>query len=94
LKAAKTALQEKSYSTALYNAELALRHDPGNYHARVFMGLAHFNLEDFKECEKWYSEALDVDGEELLAYQVCLISTIQVSLDSLSMGRGTNRVSY
>ena len=69
LKLAKTAIQEKQYSTALYNAELALRHDPDNYHGHVFMALSHFNLDQFSESEEMYLKAIKLNADDMLAYQ-------------------------
>eukprot|EP00158_Paraphelidium_tribonemae_P009573 Partr_v1_DN28903_c1_g1_i2_m26222 putative Tetratricopeptide repeat domain 37 len=69
LKAAKFAIKEKNFGTAVYNSELALRYDPNNYHARVFLGLANFNMQEFVASEKWYLEAIELQPQNPLAYQ-------------------------
>lgn len=69
LKASKEFIAAKDYKNAVLSAKKVLELDPLNYHAYIFLGIGHFNLAEFDECEKAYKKALEVDKESFLAWK-------------------------
>ncbi|KAL8901155.1 MAG: hypothetical protein Q9192_000690 [Flavoplaca navasiana] len=69
LKAAKGALDAHQYESAIENANNALKEDPNNYHANVFLGLAFEKQNRPENSEKSYRAATLLKGNDPLAWQ-------------------------
>ncbi|KAL8844309.1 MAG: hypothetical protein Q9176_001219 [Flavoplaca citrina] len=69
LKAAKGALDAHQYESAIENANNALKEDPKNYHANVFLGLAFEKQNRPDDSEKSYRAATLLKGNDPLAWQ-------------------------
>ncbi|KAL8851106.1 MAG: hypothetical protein Q9221_004002 [Calogaya cf. arnoldii] len=69
LKAAKAALDAHQYESAIENADKALKEDPKNYHANVFLGLAFEKQARNEDSEKSYRAATQLKGGDPLAWQ-------------------------
>ncbi|KAI4263989.1 MAG: hypothetical protein L6R42_000897 [Xanthoria sp. 1 TBL-2021] len=69
LRAAKGALDAHQYESAIENANKALKEDPKNYHANVFLGLAFEKQNRNEDSEKSYRAAALLKGSDPLAWQ-------------------------
>ncbi|CAO1602709.1 Superkiller protein 3 [Xanthoria calcicola] len=69
LRAAKAALDAHQYGSAIENANKALKEDPKNYHANVFLGLAFEKQNQHEDAEKSYRAATLLKGSDPLAWQ-------------------------
>ncbi|MCJ1335027.1 Superkiller protein 3 [Bachmanniomyces sp. S44760] len=69
LKTAKIALDGRKYDEAINQTKKVLEIDPRNYHAYVFLGLAHEKTDRDDESEKAYKAAVNIKDEDVLAWQ-------------------------
>ncbi|KAK0232722.1 TPR-like protein [Armillaria fumosa] len=69
LKAARDSIAKKDFVAARDSAEKVLEFEPDNYNATVFLGLALLELEDFGKSEQAYRRAIELNREQLLAWQ-------------------------
>ncbi|KAK0197963.1 superkiller protein 3 [Armillaria mellea] len=69
LKAARDFIAKKDFAAARDSAEKVLEFEPDNYNATVFLGLALLELKDFDKSEQAYRRAIELNGEQLLAWQ-------------------------
>ncbi|KAI0371043.1 TPR-like protein [Pilatotrama ljubarskyi] len=69
LKAARDALAKQENEKGRDAALGVLEYEPDNYHAHVFLGLAYMRLEDLEKSEQAYRKAVDLNPEQLLAWQ-------------------------
>ena len=70
LKGAREALDRKDFEFAREQCSQVLELDPANYNALVFLGLAEQNLVHYERSQEAYEKAIQVNAENLLAYQV------------------------
>ncbi|KAK0440394.1 TPR-like protein [Desarmillaria tabescens] len=69
LKAARDFIAKKDFAAARDSAEKVLEFEPDNYNATVFLGLAYLELGDFDKSEQAYRRAIELNSEQLLAWQ-------------------------
>ncbi|KAI0356305.1 TPR-like protein [Trametes cingulata] len=69
LKAAREALAKEEYEKARDAALGVLEYEPDSYPAHVFLGLAYINLNEFDKSEQAYRKAIELNPEQLLAWQ-------------------------
>ncbi|KAL8673541.1 MAG: hypothetical protein Q9168_002030 [Polycauliona sp. 1 TL-2023] len=69
LRAAKGALDALQYDNAVENANKALKEDPRNYHANVFLGLAFEKQNRNEDAEQSYRAATSLKQNDPLAWQ-------------------------
>ncbi|KAH8693970.1 putative translation repressor/antiviral protein Ski3 [Talaromyces proteolyticus] len=69
LKAVRTALDSKDFELAATKANELIGRDPANYHAFVFLGLAHDKLGKTDEAEKAYLSATRIKDNDKTAWQ-------------------------
>ncbi|PVZ99790.1 hypothetical protein BB558_004199 [Smittium angustum] len=69
LKAARTAISEKNYKDGYSLSKDVLEWDSENYNALVFLGISCQNLKKIEECEEAYNNAINVDRDQILAWQ-------------------------
>ncbi|KAK0207900.1 superkiller protein 3 [Desarmillaria ectypa] len=69
LKAARDFIAKKDFAAARDSAEKVLEFEPDNYNATVFLGLAFLELKDFDKSEQAYRRAIELNSEQLLAWQ-------------------------
>ncbi|KAL8855339.1 MAG: hypothetical protein Q9178_008011 [Gyalolechia marmorata] len=69
LRAAKSALDAQQYESAIENANKALKEDPKNYHANVFLGLGLEKQSRNEESEQAYKAATLLKRNDPLAWQ-------------------------
>ncbi|KAJ5124274.1 uncharacterized protein N7515_008099 [Penicillium bovifimosum] len=68
LKAVRQALAEKDYQGAIEKSKDIIQHDPNNYHANVFLGVAHDRLNNDAEAESAYSAATKINADDKTAW--------------------------
>ncbi|ORX43026.1 TPR-like protein [Hesseltinella vesiculosa] len=69
LKAAREALGKKDYDEAIKCCNRIILWESGNYNAYVFLGAAYAGLNNVDEAIKSYEHAIDIDKDQLLAWQ-------------------------
>ncbi|ORY77694.1 hypothetical protein BCR37DRAFT_382583 [Protomyces lactucae-debilis] len=69
LKDARQSIAQKDFESAVNFAKKALDQDNQSLHAYVFLGLASTNLKQFDEARNAYAKAIDLDPDNLLAWQ-------------------------
>jgi len=69
LKLARDALSKKDYVQARDAASLVLEHEPDNYNANVFLGLAFLELGQLEKSEQAYRNAIQLNRDQVLAWQ-------------------------
>lgn len=69
LKAARDALGKKQYEAARDAASQVLDHEPDNYNAHVFLGLAYLELGRHDKSEQLYRRATELKPDQFLAWQ-------------------------
>ncbi|KAH9858634.1 TPR-like protein [Lenzites betulinus] len=74
LKAARDAIAKQDYEKAREAASGVLEYEPENYHAHVFLGLAHIKLGDLGKSEQEYHKAIELNPSQVLAWQgICQV---------------------
>ncbi|CAO3639771.1 unnamed protein product [Cunninghamella blakesleeana] len=69
LKAAREAIGKKDFDEAIRCCNCIILWESGNYNAYVFLGVAYAGLDNEEEAEKAYRQAIDINSEQLLAWQ-------------------------
>ncbi|KAI9271925.1 hypothetical protein BDA99DRAFT_534395 [Phascolomyces articulosus] len=69
LKAAREAIGAKKFDDAVKACNRIILWESGNYNAWVFLGVAYTGLENDEEAEKSYRRAIEINPEQLLAWQ-------------------------
>ncbi|SPO40180.1 related to SKI3 - protein involved in exosome mediated 3` to 5` mRNA degradation [Pseudozyma flocculosa] len=69
LKQSRDAIAQKDWQAALQAANHVLEHEPNNYNANVFLGLASLNLEQYTQSETAYNRATSDHPDQPLAWQ-------------------------
>lgn len=70
LKEAKAAIDSKDYAAARSASTEVLGYEPENYHAKVYLALALFELKEVEQSEETYRSAIKLDPKKPLAWQV------------------------
>uniref|UniRef100_A0A8C5UB42 Tetratricopeptide repeat domain 37 n=1 Tax=Malurus cyaneus samueli TaxID=2593467 RepID=A0A8C5UB42_9PASS len=71
LKNARDAIRNKEYKEALKHCKAVLKQEKNNYNAWVFIGLAAAELEQPDQAKGAYKKAIELEPNQLLAWQVC-----------------------
>ncbi|KAL4870777.1 hypothetical protein BDV12DRAFT_43928 [Aspergillus spectabilis] len=69
LKEIRTALDSKNFELAADKAKALVKEQPKNYHANVFLGLAHDKLNNYNEAEKAYLAATRIKSDDKTGWQ-------------------------
>ncbi|KAL4879611.1 hypothetical protein BJY04DRAFT_193255 [Aspergillus karnatakaensis] len=69
LKEIRTALDAKNFELAADKAKTLVKEQPQNYHANVFLGLAHDKLNNYPEAERAYLAATESKGNDKTGWQ-------------------------
>ncbi|OMJ25998.1 Tetratricopeptide repeat protein 37 [Smittium culicis] len=69
LKAARSHISKKEYESAYEVSNDVLEWESENYNALIFLGIACQNLKKTKESEEAYHKAIQIDPENILAWQ-------------------------
>uniref|UniRef100_A0A8C3ATB7 SKI3 subunit of superkiller complex n=1 Tax=Cyclopterus lumpus TaxID=8103 RepID=A0A8C3ATB7_CYCLU len=70
LKSAREAIKNKEFKDALKHCKAVLKLEKNNYNAWVFIGLAASELEHTDQAQTAYKKAVELEPEQLLAWQV------------------------
>ncbi|KAI8097505.1 uncharacterized protein BX664DRAFT_293076 [Halteromyces radiatus] len=104
LKAAREAIGKKDFEEAIKCCNRITLWDSGNYNAYVFLGVAYAGLNNTEEAEKAYQHAIEINSEQLLAWQglvslyekqdnyQAVLQTIDLILPKLISSNDGNRV--
>lgn len=68
LKAAKAAIDSKSWEEAVEQANTVLEKDPNNYFAKLFLGRANDGLSKYDDAAKAYNDATNIKPEDPQAW--------------------------
>lgn len=68
LKAAKAAIDSKSWEEAVEQANTVLEKDPSNYFAKLFLGRANDGLSKYDDAAKAYNDATKIKPEDPQAW--------------------------
>uniref|UniRef100_A0A665TFM9 Tetratricopeptide repeat domain 37 n=1 Tax=Echeneis naucrates TaxID=173247 RepID=A0A665TFM9_ECHNA len=79
LKSAREAIKNKEFKEALKHCKAVLKIEKNNYNAWVFIGLAASELEQPDQSQTAYKKAVELEPEQLLAWQVGYKSVVVTS---------------
>uniref|UniRef100_A0A671Y0A7 SKI3 subunit of superkiller complex n=1 Tax=Sparus aurata TaxID=8175 RepID=A0A671Y0A7_SPAAU len=85
LKSAREAIKNKEFKEALKHCKAVLKLEKNNYNAWVFIGLAASELEQPDQSQMAYKKAVELEPEQLLAWQVKWENVVVIGIKCLRL---------